>query len=659
MRKCGWLVVVAAVLAGAQAPGQGGTSLPPGQQATDSAAPEAKAEGSSLDLLHGVSQLMLVTLNGTTSPGRDDTRLLSHYTPGGVLLPPLMRPGDVRDYVASLRAVQSPLPLLIGTNLYDLPKGRTTPNAFFTQIPSLLSVAATHDPEVTAQLGRLIGRQLSAMGFNFNLGPSLELAPDLPGVRGTLSCLGSDPVFAAEAGGAMVKALLDAGIVAVPMGFPGGGANRMAKEPAVLVTPRALLERRELLPYRKAIELGAPIIHVGNTYVPTLEHGKVPASLSPVVMRDLLRKTLGFKGVIVAGPMDTNDVALAMDPSRAAIESLKAGADMILWNEAGSRVLKSVDDIVKAINEGALKKDEIEASLKRVVELKEKQGLMKRELPSAGEADKLERDKDGAEAVLAIERRSITLVYNRDGVLPLSKKASVPVGITGELGVEELYDALSKPLKYVTQQPIVSAKYSGRIMDFEINRLTSGGQGVKTAICIFADNGETATKTELVRALKEKGSKVVAVLLGYPSALPALTDADAVVTAYCEPTAYAATIRALADVLLGKAPVAAAAPEEIKVKVGEAGAFNTLHLVHSPAGILPVTVDEKFPAGMYTPYEPEASLKKALWDFGDGSKVKDFIAQHTYSKPGRYPITLTVTDNNGDSTTATAQAVAE
>lgn len=646
------MVMMAALLLGADA----AEEKPTAPAATEDLA----AQQPSLNMIQEVSQLMLVTLSGSPSPSTVDRRLLDRYTPGGVLLPPQIRPADAREYVKALRGIRSAVPMLIGTNLYDLPKGRSAPNEFFSQLPSLLSVAAANDPDSTARLGELIARELKSMGMNLNLGPSLELAPTLPEVKGSLNCLGSDPNFAAEAGGAIVKALLDNGIVAVPMGFPGGGANRRAKEPAVLVTPRTLLEQQDLLPYRKAVEAGAPMVHVGNTYVPTLERGKVPASLSPAVMRDLLRNKLAFKGVIVAGPMDTNDVALAMDPSQAAIESLKAGADMILWNEAGSRVMKTVDDIVQAVKDGQLSKEVVDAAVKRVVDLKVEQGLKTRELPGEAEASKLERDKKIPETVYEIERRAITLVQNREGILPLTKKGSVPVGVTGEIGVEELYEPLSEELKYVKMQPIVTAKHSGRIMDFEINRLTSHVEGLRTAVCVFTDNGETRTKAELVRALKQKNARVVVVLLGYPSSLPALSDADAIVVAYCSPSAYAETIRAIGDVLLGEAPVSLVAGlRDVKVKAGEPGAFSALHMVHSPAGTLPVTVGEDFKVGMYVPYSAELSLKKAVWDFGDGKKVKEFVAAHTYKEPGRYPVKLTVEDKRGEEHTNTLYAVVE
>lgn len=670
-------ILAAALLAGAawtQSPtnfsGRASTSVTAPKETSEPAAAPATSQDpiaariQALDLRQRASQLMIVTLQGGPAPNSDDVKLLRQYTPGGVITPPVTRPVDARDYIERIRQLpvekNTGIPLLIGTNLYDLPKGRNLPNAFFFQVPSLLSVAAANDPGSTEKLGSLIADQLRAMGFNMNLGPSLELAPTLPGVKGSLDCLGSDPRFCAEAGGAILKALADKDLVAVPTGFPGGGANRMRRGPAVLLTAGPLLDDRELLPYRRAIEQGVPAIHVSNTVAPTIDPSDIPSSMSEPVMRGLLRRRLGFTGVIIAGPMDTPDIVHYEDPTVAAIKALQAGADMILWNQAGSRVMKTVDDIVTAVNSGALSQQVIDEALRRVLEMKERHGLMARELPKAQVAEKLERDNGLAEAAYDIERRAITLVQNRNNVLPLNKASSQPVGVTGEVGVEELQEALEEYLKHVAQQQIRSAKHAGRILDFEITRITARVRGMKTAICVFTNDGEIASKVELVSELQKQGVQVVVVLLGYPSALPRFADADAIVLAYCSEKAYAQTMRAVADVLVGQGPVAVLSVDrDLRLAVGERGVFNPLDVIRVPAGRLPVTIDDRYPAGLFVPYDPTFTLKKTLWTFGDGDKSKDALAKKVFRAPGRYPVTLTLVDKKGHTTTGTFYAVVE
>ncbi len=619
----------------------------------------------SLSLRERVSQLMLVTLTGAPRPDASDQELLAKYTPGGVILPPMARPATAAAYVSALRQmpfeIATGLPFFIGTNLYDLPRrGNAKVDNSFVALPSLLAIAAANDPDVTGRLTDLTAEHLTRMGFNMHLGPSLSLAPTLPDAKGSIDCLGSDPEFVGNTAAVMVKTMTEKGVVAVPMGFPGGGANRAPRMPAILLTPSAVIGDQDLVPYKKAIEAGATVIHVGNTLVPTLDPNNVPASLSSVVMRDILRQRLGFEGVIIAGPMDTNDIAVKYDPTKAAILALAAGADMIYWNEAGHRVMKTVDEVVKAIGTGELSQEVVDSALARVMAVKERFALRKRELPNLKEATALAKDKDFPEASYDIERRSITLVQNRGNVLPLNKKESVPVGVTGVAGVDTLADALEEYVKPVSRQPISTAKYGGEIYDFEIDRLTSHIRGIKTVVVIVTPDIRISSQLALVSALQSKGIRVVVVLVGYPDILPELADANAIVLSYSRPTAIEESMRAVADVLVGQGPLGLMpVVRDIHAKAGEPVSFSVLDVLRSPSGVLPVTIEPPYVAGLAVPYDPTFSLKKVEWDFGDGKHSKEFFLQRAYKEPGRYPITLTVTDKKKQTTSRTLYAVVE
>ncbi|MCL4692945.1 MAG: PKD domain-containing protein [Candidatus Hydrogenedentes bacterium] len=619
----------------------------------------------SLNLRQRVSQLMLVTLTGTPRPDASDQELLAKYSPGGVILPPVSRPTTAASYVAAIRQMPmemaTGIPLFIGTNLYELPRrGNAQLDDSFIALPSLLAIAAANDADVTKRLAGLTADHLTLMGFNFHLGPSLSLAPTLPDATGSIECLGSDPAFVGDTAAAIVSAMTEHKVIAVPMGFPGGGANRAPRMPAILLTPSATVAEIDLLPFKKAIEAGVEVIHVGNTLVPTLDPANEPASLSSVVMRDILRQQLGFQGVIIAGPMDTNDIAVKHDPTKAAIMALQAGADMIYWNEAGRRVMKTVDDVVTAIGNGEMSQDAVDTSLARIIALKEKYELRKRELPTTKDAAALAKKKAYPDESYEIERRSITLVQNRGNVLPLNKAESVPVGVTGVAGVETLADALEEYIKPVSRQRIGSAKYGGEIYDFEIARLTSHIRGIKTVVVIVTPDIRMSTQLELISALRSKGVRVVVVLVGYPSTLPDLVDAEAIVLSYSSPDAIDQSMRAVADVLVGQGPLGLLpVVRDIHAKVGEPVSFSVLDILRSPSGMLPVTIEAPFVAGLSVPYDPTFSLRKVEWDFGDGKQSKEFFVERAYTEPGRYPITLTVTDKLKQTTSRTLYAVVE
>jgi beta-N-acetylhexosaminidase len=615
-------------------------------------------------LRRAVSQLMLVTLEGTTTFTTSDRQLVQKYPPGGVIIKTISRPTFALEYVKRLRGLpietRLGMPLLIGTDLFTLPRRDKVQMDSFVQTPSLLAIAAADDEESTRSFAEFMATQLEVMGFNMHMGPSLALAPTLPGSRGTVACLGSNPEFAARASERIVSTLDEKGIVTLPMNFPGGQNNRRPDEPPVLLTASNVLKKADLLPYIKAIEAGAKIMHVGTTIAPTLDPSGTPACLSQPIMTGLLRQDLTFEGVVVAGPLDTADIARYSDLSEAAIMALESGADMILWNSAGTRVMKTVDDIVLAIVEGRLDETLIEQKLLRINALKEYYGLKGRELPKEKLARSLEKKRIYPIQSYEIERRSVTLLLNRDNVLPLRKEGSMPLMVTGVSNTNELHESLRDHYGKKTSlalQPIVTAVHAGRIEDFEVDRVTKRATGLRTAICIFTSDEDMRGQLKIVRGLKAKNIRVIVLHLGYPRTLAPYREADALLLAYGARKYNRETIKAVTDILTGSAPVRILPPvRDLETQVGRAETYNAYDVIRAPAGRMPVSADGPFVAGFSIPYALGDTVKKVEWDFGDGSNAKGFTVERAYEAPGRYPITLTTIDQNNQRTTCTFYA---
>lgn len=607
-----------------------------------------------LDLRARIAQLLVVTLQGGIAPNAQDMAFLKQFTPGAVIVRTAGLPVEAQAYVARLHAAEvlNGIPMLAGCDLYALSRADRMMPSQFVQLPSLLALAAAHDSGATDKFARLLAQHLRGMGFDFSLGPSLELAPVVHDAAGTIFTLGSSPDFAAEAGAAIVNALTSAGVAAAPLGFPGGGANRRENEPAVLLTSPEDLPGADLLPYARAIGAGAPIVHVGNTLVPTLDKAGPPASTCPAVY-GVLREEFGFEGLALAGPIDGEDLATRQDPAEAAARALMAGADLLYFVTSLSTAARAVDKLAAQVEDGALPREAVDRAVRKVVAFK----MARRD--AAGESDPVKLsdakalEKKGlADEAYAVERKSITLIKNQGGVLPLARDKSAPAGVTGVVGVELLVEMLRKPLKSVAQQPIASAKHLGEIQDFEIERLTAHAEGVNTAVVVLTDALRPYGQKKLVHALKAKGAKVVVVFLGYPGAVEGLLEADAILLAYCAPSSYGQTLRAVGDVLLGKAPVSLRADlSAIQLKAGEARRFNALDIVRAPAGRLPIALGDAFPAGFSVNYGGEDLLKEAQWDFGDGQTAKGLAIEHAYTAPGEY--TLTVQAHTGKDESAT------
>src|SRR5690606_32998178 len=114
----------------------------------------------------------------------------------------------------------------------------------------------------------------------------------------------------------------------------------------------------------------------------------------------------------------------------------------------------------------------------------------------------LEKQKQLARRVQAIEQQAITVVQNRDRILPLRKETSMPIGVTGTVGVEILGDALEKHIKPISKQLITTARHVGEIKDFEIRRVTSHIRGIKTVVLILTDTNRPEGQIALIKELK-------------------------------------------------------------------------------------------------------------------------------------------------------------
>ena len=165
---------------------------------------------------------------------------------------------------------------------------------------------------------------------------------------------------------------------------------------------------------------------------------------------------------------------------------------------------------------------------------------------------------------------------------------------------------------------------------------------------------------QLINQLQAQGIRVVVVLIGYPETLPKLGGADALVLSYSTPVQTDISMKAVADVLVGQAPIAVRPlARELKTTAGKPEFFSVLEIIRAPSGLLPVTLEPPYVAGLSVPYDPTYSLKKVEWDFGDGKRSKEFRVERAFKAPGRYPITLTVSDKNNQSTSRTFHAVVE
>ncbi len=199
-----------------------------------------------------------------------------------------------------------------------------------TELPGNMALGATRSPELAEQAGRVLGRELRAMGLNMNFAPSLDVNTNPNNLAVGTRSFGADPALVAELGGALIRGMQAEGVMGSAKHFPGHGDTSSDSHytAPVVAHPLEHLEAVELRPFRAAIAAGVAAVMPAHIMFPALDPDQ-PATLSRRILRDFLRGRMGFGGLIISDAMDMYAVArFGAEPSvRMALE---AGVDLVL-----------------------------------------------------------------------------------------------------------------------------------------------------------------------------------------------------------------------------------------------------------------------------------------------------------------------------------------
>ncbi|WP_062293854.1 glycoside hydrolase family 3 N-terminal domain-containing protein [Demequina phytophila] len=236
-------------------------------------------------------------------------------------------------------------------------------SAAVPSLPAFMAAGAATDKAAVADAYRSSAADMRVLGVTVDYAPvaDVTIGPADPIIR-TRSA-GSDPANVGETVVAAVAGFVDGGVVPVIKHFPGHGSVTVDSHRGLPVqsSPLRRLARTDLVPFAEAIEAGAPAVMMGHIAVP--EWGEGPATLERSAYR-YLRDELGFEGVAVTDALNMAAVAEGRTPGQAAVQALRAGADVLLMpGDAG----EAVDAVVAAVREGRLSRDRLDEAAARSI----------------------------------------------------------------------------------------------------------------------------------------------------------------------------------------------------------------------------------------------------------------------------------------------------
>lgn len=350
-------------------------------------------KSSSLPLRHRVGQLIIMGLEGPETPPAT-ARLLTSMHPAGIILfaRNIQSPHQCAQLLRICQtAVKTPL-----FRCVDLEGGTVDRlRNIVAPAPSAADVFRTGSDKLFERHGRVIGEEVRALGFNVDFAPVFDL--NLPQSRSVLTSrtVSDDPKAVVRYARKFLKGLNGAGVLGCGKHFPGlGGANLDThKELPAIERDWETLWSEDLIPYRE-LRKEVPFVMIAHAAYPLAmkKDGGTPTSLSRAWIRDVLKKKIGYNGLVISDDLEMGGVLAAASMEEAALETIRAGSDIFLVCQKEEFVWRCYEAVLQEAERDRKFADLVTLAADRVLRLKSSIKALRQttiEEPTSSEVEKL------------------------------------------------------------------------------------------------------------------------------------------------------------------------------------------------------------------------------------------------------------------------------
>ncbi|WP_336773459.1 beta-N-acetylhexosaminidase [Paenibacillus sp. MMO-58] len=330
---------------------------------------------SSMSLSEKIGQLILVGMDGTQIQP-EIGKLIKDSHVGGIILYSnnITSASQTIKLVNDLKQINqdngAKLPLLLST---DQEGGRVSrlPKQI-KAFPASRTVGKTNDPEYAYQVGTALGEAVNAIGLNTDFAPVLDINtnPKNPVIGNR--AFGTTAELVSSMGVQEMLGIQSQGVIPVVKHFPGHGDTSVDSHLGLPVVDHDLKRLRsiEFVPFSSAIKEGAPMVMVAHILMTKLDPN-TPASMSRKVIQDYLRGELKFGGVVITDDMTMGAVGKVKAIGPASVQAVQAGADIILVGHDPVQQQTVIDALTAAAQKGEISPSVLDASVYRIVKLKQ------------------------------------------------------------------------------------------------------------------------------------------------------------------------------------------------------------------------------------------------------------------------------------------------
>ena len=346
-------------------------------------------------------------------------------------------PFEAADLLNRLQR-DSKLPLLFAADFERGPSMRLLGTSVF---PHAMAFGAAGSTDYAAAFGRITALEARALGIHWNFFPDADVNSNPANPIINTRSFGEDPAQVSDLVAAYIRGAHEGGLLVTAKHFPGHGDTATDSHLGVasVNVDRAHLDAVELVPFRRAIAAGVDAIMVAHVTVPALDPDpNHVATISPAVVTDLLKKQLGFNGIVVTDALDMAGLThlFANNIGRAAVEAFKAGNDLlIIPADLGA----SYNAVLQAVRSGEISRERLDRSVLKVLKLKASLGLNDARLVDTSAITSEVAQPENLALGQQIADDAVTLVRDNGKVLPLKSSGTPPAGLP-YMTVEETRD---------------------------------------------------------------------------------------------------------------------------------------------------------------------------------------------------------------------------
>ena len=512
-----------------------------------------------------VGQKLMWSFKGHTPPPDFLAALAAGQVSGLTLFRSLNldRPTQILELTSELQraARDANLPrLLIGV---DQEGGTLMAVPGTTRFPGNLALGAARSVELAHRAGFALGRELAALGINLDYAPVCDVINNAQNPVVGPRSFGADPTWVAQLSAALIQGLQAAGVAATAKHFPGHGDSTTDSHHGLDVLPHdeARLRAVELVPFQAAIQAGVKLIMTAHIALPNFDDGyQRPATLSPRILKQLLRDDMKFGGVVISDAMDMR--AIQQGPLHVVemVAGAQAGLDLLLLTSFVDQPA-IYDALQLAARHGLLNGADLRASGERIAALKRWVAQQTPPDPNViGCADHAALAREIAE-------RSITLVRDERQQLPLHPAAHEqlavivpqPADLTPADTSSHDRPALAEALRAYhdrVEEIVMPIEPSGADIAAIAERVAGADRVIIGTINAYQHRGQA----ELANQLIDRGKSVIAVALRMPYDVSAY---PRVPTCLCTYSLQPASLQAAAKALWGQLSCTGQLPVEV------------------------------------------------------------------------------------------------